>query len=159
LTFALFLQPRSITRTFRTAATLAVLLSGASRAAAQTWTDAPAFLAILAPSAHRDAYRTAVTPSDLDTVLAALARDPSVARTPGAWTPRLQSPLDAFGRSGAYNRWTLARLYGARQPRVARGLRTEDGRAVESWTLISPYPDPRFEHLEPGTLLVVLRLP
>jgi hypothetical protein len=53
----------------------------------------------------------------------------------------------------------VARLYGAERARVSRGARTENGRAVESWTLISPYPDPTLQKLERGTLLVVLRLP
>jgi hypothetical protein len=35
----------------------------------------------------------------------------------------------------------------------------ENGRVVESWTLIAPYPDTALRGLEAGTLLVVLRLP
>jgi hypothetical protein len=65
---------------------------------------------------------------------------------------------EAFGQSGGYNRWKLARLYGARRAKVARMPRVENGRVVEAWTLISPYPDPGLERLEPGTLLIVLRL-
>jgi hypothetical protein len=50
-------------------------------------------------------------------------------------------------------------VYGARRARVARGPRVVDGRVVESWTLISPYPDPGLQRLEPGTLLIVLKVP
>ena len=85
--------------------------------------------------------------------------DASLVRAPGAWEPRPLLPLDAFGQAGRYDRSGLARLYGARQPRVARGARTENGRVVESWTLISPYPDAALRRLGAGTLLVVLRLP
>jgi len=68
-------------------------------------------------------------------------------------------PADAFGRSGDYDRSKLARLYGARRASVARGPRLENGRVVESWTLVSPYPSVALERLEPGTLLIVQRLP
>jgi hypothetical protein len=34
----------------------------------------------------------------------------------------------------------------------------ENGRVVEAWTLISPYPDAQLEHLDSGTLLIVLHL-
>jgi hypothetical protein len=88
-----------------------------------------------------------------------LEADTSLVRAPGAWQARPLPPADAFGQTGRYDRWTLARLYGARQPRVARGARREGGRVTESWTLISPYPDTALGRLETGTLLVVLRLP
>jgi hypothetical protein len=32
------------------------------------------------------------------------------------------------------------------------------GRSIASVTLISPYPDPTFSRIEPGTLVIVLRL-
>src|SRR5688572_19559600 len=173
------LQLESITRRFAAVvAAVAVLTAGESPAAArhaaqdaspadaaardlqgaERWREAPEYLAIFAPAAHRGAYRTAVTPLGLDAVLQALAADPSLARAPGAWSPRARVPADAFGRSGRYDRWTLARLYGSRQPRVARGARLDGGGGVESWTLVSPYPSPGLARLEPGTLLIVLRI-
>jgi hypothetical protein len=99
-----------------------------------------------------------VTPSSIDAVLTDVSADPSLLRVPGAWTAQPQHVLDAFGRSGSYPRWALTRLYGARQPRVARGARTEGGRVVESWTLVSPYPSADFTRIEPGTLRIVLRI-
>jgi hypothetical protein len=42
---------------------------------------------------------------------------------------------------------------------VARGPRLQNGRVIETWILVSPYPDSRLERLEPGTLLIVLRTP
>jgi hypothetical protein len=53
----------------------------------------------------------------------------------------------------------VARLYGSRQPRVARGARADEGRVVESWTLVSPYPSADLTRLEHGTLRIVLRTP
>ena len=95
----------------------------------------------------------------LDAILTDLEDDPSLVRTPGAWTARSQPALDAFGKSGSYDRWKLARLYGSRQPRVVRGARMVAGRLAESWMLVSPYPSTDLTRLEPGTLRVVLHLP
>jgi hypothetical protein len=142
-----------ITRSFVAVLGAVAVVAGA---AGPGWQDAPDYLAVFAPAAHRDAYRTAVSPLDLDAVLQALAGDPSLALTPGAWTARAELPADAFGRAGTYNRWALVRLYGSRQPRVARGARLEGGRVVESWTLVSPYPSADLTRLEPGTLRIVL---
>ena len=151
------MQPGSITRTFAAAAA-AVLVSVADARSTVAWVDAPPFVILFAPAAHREAYRAAVSPASLDAVLAGLADDPAFVRAPGAWRPQAVAASDAFGRSGTYDRWKLARLYGSRQARVARGARMEGGRVAESWTLVSPYPSPDLMRLEPGTLLIVLRI-
>jgi hypothetical protein len=110
-------------------------------------------------------YRTYVSGDALDTVLASLRRDlslppgPGPAAGAGSFEPQSALASDAFGQSGGYNRWKLALLYGARRTRIARGPRLVDGRVTEAWTLISPYPDAELERLNPGTLLIVLRLP
>jgi len=125
---------------------------------ADPWRDAPEYVRLFAPASHRGDYRTSVSPLPLDDVVRGLGGDASLVRAAGAWTPRSEYALDAFGRSGQYDRWRVARLYGSRQPRVARGARMAGGRLVESWTLISPYPSPDLQRLEPGTLLIVLRI-
>ena len=151
------MQIESITR--RSAATLAALvLAAASLRGADSWRDAPDYLRLFAPAAHRSAYRASVSPLALDDVVRGLADDRSLVRPAGAWTPRAEYALDAFGRSGQYDRWKVARLYGSRQARVARGAKVEGGHVVESWTLISPYPSSDLERLEWGTLRVVLRI-
>ena len=132
-----------------------VVLAGRGHSA-ETWHDAPEFIEIFAPAAHRHAYRAAVSAAPLEEVLKNLEGDPSLLRVPGAWAARPQPVLDAFGRSGTYDRWKLARLYGGRQPRVARGARNEAGRVIESWTLVSPYPSGDFTRLEPGTLRIIM---
>ena len=133
------------------------MLAGVPALSADGWRDAPEYLRLFAPAAHRGAYRAAVSTSGLDVVLTS-AGDPSWLRAPGAWTAQPQYVLDVFGRSGSYDRWALARLFGAQQPRVARGARTEAGRVVESWTLVSPYPSADFTRLEPGTLRIILEI-
>ena len=124
------------------------------------WTPAPDYIRLFAPAGPRAAaYQAFVSPSGLDAALGELAGSADLLRPPGAWVAQAVTALDAFGREGAYNRWALARLYGAQRARVARGPRAEDGRVVESWTMISPYPDPTLQRLDHGTLLIVLRLP
>jgi hypothetical protein len=95
-------------------------------------------------------YRTYVSPRPIDAVLAGME---------AGIDARPLVAFEAFGQSGGYDRWKLARLYGAKRAYVARLPRIENGRVVEAWTLISPYPGPTLERLEPGTLLIVLRLP
>ena len=118
-----------------------------------------AYLPLFTPrGAPAGAYRTFTTPRPLATVLAGLAGDPTLPAHDGSFTSHPENAADAFGSSGGYNRWKLALLYGAQRVAVARGPRLADGRVVETWTLVSPYPDPRLERLNPGTLLIVLDL-
>ena len=122
------------------------------------WRDAPEYLRLFAPAAHRDDYRAYVSPLGLDETLKALLADPAIQQPPGAWEPQPVIAFDAFGRSGGYNRWKLAGLYGSRRARVARGPRVDHGQ-LESWMLVAPFPDPALLHLEPGTLIIVLKIP
>jgi hypothetical protein len=66
--------------------------------------------------------------------------------------------LDAFGAAGPYDRARLARLYGGKRVRVARGWRERPGR-FESITLLSPYPDATLTRLLPGTMVITWTLP
>src|SRR5262245_31325679 len=123
------------------------------------WRDAPEYLSLAAPAGpRRGAYRTYVTAMDLATALARLPEDAQPLATPGGWKPQSLLPADAFGQTGRYDRFKLARVYGSRRPQVARGPVGHDGQVTEMWTLVSPYPDPQLERLEPGTLLIVLSL-
>jgi hypothetical protein len=61
--------------------------------------------------------------------------------------------LDAFGSAGSYSRAALARLYGGKRVRVARGW-SQDGDRFESITLLSPYPDAALTQLLPGTMII-----
>jgi hypothetical protein len=147
-------QPGSITRVL-----LALVLIGGAAAHARTaWREAPGYREIFTPVAHRDAYTADTSASTLDAVLLELAGDATLVRAPGSWEPRPMSAVDAFGTAAPYNGWMVARLYGSRQPRVARGARMEGSRVVESWTLISPYPAADLRRLEPGTLRIVLKI-
>jgi hypothetical protein len=123
------------------------------------FTEAPAFVPLFTPrGVPAGTYRTFTTAEGLDAALARVHQDLSVRPGVGSFEPESVLAAEAFGQSGGYNRWKLALLYGAKRTRVARGPRLENGRVVEAWTLISPYPDPSLEHLNAGTLLIVLRL-
>ena len=125
-----------------------------------SWREAGAHLALFTSErAHPGAYRTYVSPLELDDALREIQSEPGLLQPPGAWIPRALPPLDAFGQDGSFDRWRVARLYGARRARVARGPRDDPDGVRESWTLVSPYPDHTQRRLEPGTLLIVLRLP
>jgi hypothetical protein len=140
---------------------LLLLAAGGARASqpAAPWRDAPEYLAVFAPAGERRlAYQAFVSPRDLDAVLRDAAADAGRLPAPGAWQPKDQLPFDAFGQTGRYDHWKLARLFGARRARVARGPRGVNGQVTESWTLISPYPDPALTRLLPGTLLIVLKV-
>jgi len=153
------LQPSSITRpTVAILAALVVLACTDLRSAESSWRDAPEYVGLLAPQAHRSAYRAYVSPLGLEATLKQLLADPAVLHPPGAWTPQAMIPYDAFGLSGSYNRWNVAGLYRSRRAQVARGPRLDQGQ-LESWTLIAPYPDAALQRLEPGTLIIVLRIP
>ena len=119
----------------------------------------PEYVRLFAPKgAHTGAYRAYVSPLDLQDVLTQLEGEPSLLRPPGAWTPVGLLPSDAFGQTGSYDRWKMAKLYGSSRVMVARGPRGDGERPREAWTLISPYPAPSLDRLEPGTLLIVLDL-
>lgn len=159
-------QPRSITRPTVVILAAWVVLAGTdlrSQTAFQpgdlpAWREAPEYVSLLAPPAHRSAYRAYVSPLDMPATLLQLFNDSGVLRPPGAWEPQAMIPYDAFGLSGSYNRWKVAGLYRSRRAQVARGPRVDQGQ-TESWTLISPYPDETLQRLESGTLIIVLRIP
>jgi hypothetical protein len=131
------------------------------------WRDAPEYVALFTPATVAGFYRAYVSPLPMDAVLRILGGDvgeafgrpdTSLLRPAGAWEARPFGVLDAFGRSGAYDRLKLARLYAGRTVEVARGPRAASGRVVESWSLVSPYPDRSLERIESGTLIIVLTL-
>ena len=137
---------------------LIALVAAAPAGAAVSWQEAAEYVSLFAPAGHVDSYGIAVTPAGPDEVLKELSVDQTLVRTPGAWTARYESATDVFGTAGRYNRWLLARLYGSRQVRVARGARADRGRVVEAWTLISPYPSADLRTLHPGTMRLILNV-
>lgn len=153
------LTAQSISRSLVAALAAAVSLSSGSAQSDAPWRDAPEYVALLAPAGHQDAYRAMVSPLAPDALLPILEIGLSLLKAPGAWAAHTAGAFEAFGKAGAYDRTTMARLYRGRQVKLVRGPRAVGGRVTESWSLISPYPNPAVTRLEPGTLILVLRLP
>jgi hypothetical protein len=122
------------------------------------WVEVPSLVALFAPRTRGTAYRAFTTTRSLGDVLAELESHDTALHPPGAWQPEILTPRDAFGDSGPYNRWTLALLYSGESASVARGPRNAPDGRVDSWTLVSPYPDATMSRLERGTLLIVHRV-
>ena len=135
-----------------------LLVATVLASASVRWQGSPEYLALFAPAHQRQAYAIAVSTTSLDSALAEATADPMAATVPGAWQAGWESAPDAFGTAGPYNRWLLTRLYGSRQARVARGVRMDRGKVIESWTLISPYPSPDLRTLHPGTMRLILKV-
>jgi hypothetical protein len=141
------------------AASLTALSAPVGGADPVVWRDAPEYVRLIAPANQRKSYSISVTDAPLADVLAQVTADPAAVAAPGAWQPRNESPQDAFGSAGVYNRWLAVASYGSRQPRVARGARSDRGRIVEAWTLVSPYPSADLATLHPGTMRLILKVP
>jgi len=172
-----FVQSRSITRGFLTAACAAALIAAVAAPASRAqdgpalatpaappgsparWREVPEYVALFVARPYREAYRAFVSPLELDAALHILTPEAESLAVPGAWTTHPESPLDVFGTGGTYDRSKLARLFGSRQPEVARGPRGHNGVVDEAWTLLAPYPSLDLSRLEHGTLLIILRVP
>jgi hypothetical protein len=63
-----------------------------------------------------------------------------------------------FDAAALFDRARLARVYGGKAPRIARGPLVEHGVVTGTVLLVSPYPEPDLERLNPGTLIMTVRL-
>lgn len=117
----------------------------------------PAHAALFAPPARAGLFMFETTLEPIDEVAASYR-----ARSPwppaGAWTIGRSGPNDVFDAAALYDRPRLARLYGGRPIRVARGPIIENGRVTHTVLLLSPYPEPDLEHLNSGTLIMTVRV-
>ena|SRR5688572_29373386 len=133
----------------------ALVFAGAAQA--PPWRESPELARIFTPqNVPPGIYRVYVSDLSIEAALKQVRSDPALAAWPDAWKIERLGPTDAFGQGASYDRWTVARLYGATTARVARGPRMDSGQPVEMWTLISPYPNAALDRLERGTLLIVL---
>jgi hypothetical protein len=120
--------------------------------------ERPDLARIFTPLAARPGtYVVMTTDRAIAEVTAALkACDPAPAA--GAWVSTRPEAREAFGQAGIYDRAQLAQLFGGSRLTVVRGsLPRSDGR--DAYTLISPYPDARLTAINPGTLVIVVRVP
>jgi hypothetical protein len=75
----------------------------------------------------------------------------------GAWAPTRQEAHEAFGQAGIYDRARLAQLFGGRRLTVIRGSLARASE-LDAYTLISPYPNAALDRIEPGTMVIVVRV-
>lgn len=113
------------------------------------------FTPLHAPAGTFEAY---VTGEPIDRVARRLAQLNPSPQSGASWIIRRVDVSEAFGSASRFDRYQVLRLYGGIRPRLARGPILQDGRVVASATLISPFPDSSLEHLQIGTLIVLLRL-
>jgi hypothetical protein len=126
-------------------------------------TPAPSLARLFTPrQAPAGAYAVTVLKAGIDDALRlvkkALAPGTKAGDPAGAWQVQQLDPLEAFGTAGTYDRSEVARLYVGRRVSVARGPVEQGGKVVAAVTLFSPYPDASLSRLEPGTLVIVLRI-
>jgi hypothetical protein len=124
-------------------------------------TPAPALAALFVPRrAPAGSFEVAVLDCGIEDARRVLleAAHPGPPRPPAGPPVRKLDPLDAFGDAGAYQRTTVARLYGGRKAQVVRMPVERDGRTVAAVTLVSPYPDPTLSRLVEGTMVIVLHV-
>ena len=108
----------------------------------------PALTALFTPLHPRlGRYEVCTTDEPLDRVAAPTPDGPRYAPS------EMLEPLEAFGAAGPYDRAALARLYGGKRVRIARGW-VDRGNRFESVTLVSPYPDATLTRLYPGTMAI-----
>jgi hypothetical protein len=117
---------------------------------------AGAYVVTVLPSPMADARRAVMRAFGIDDPVPAIP--PPAAAAPAPWSVRRLEVGEAFGASGIYEPVRLARLFNGARVEVVRGPVVRDGRTIASVTLISPYPDPSLSRVEPGTLVIVLRL-
>lgn len=103
-------------------------------------------------------YRIYVSEAPLDVRVEALrAADP--AHAPGEWEVEQADVLGVLGpTAGIADRARLARLFGGRRLRVARGA-IRNGARLVAYTILSPYPDPTLSGTDGGTLVIVFQVP
>ncbi len=110
---------------------------------------------LFAPPARADRYEFLTSSETID-VMAAEYRRVHPSPDPRSWVIHRIGALDVFDGAALYDRARLARLYRGRTPRVARGPIIENGSVTRVVLLLSPYPEPNLERLNPGTLIMVV---
>ena len=127
----------------------------------QTWPSTclgqAALAALFAPARPvLGRYEVCIETDPIDRIVAAMrTAGPSSGGAPQyhIGDPESSDPLEALGGAGDYDRSRVARLYGGSRPNVARGWRRGADR-FESIALVSPYPEPALDRLNPGTLVI-----
>ena len=121
-------------------------------------TASPAHRALFAPPARASLYSFATTDERIDRV-AAYYQERWPSDDPRPWKVETSGPVDVFDGAALFDRARLARLYGGKVVRIARGPIVENGRVTHTVLLLSPYPDAELTRLNQGTLIMTVLVP
>jgi hypothetical protein len=111
---------------------------------------------VLAPPALADRFEFSFTAETIE-VVADFYKERWPSEDEGSWVVAPGPAVEAFDSAAIFDRARLARLYGGRSPRIARGpVVGEDTDYVV--LLMSPYPDADLRRLNPGTLIMEVRV-
>jgi hypothetical protein len=142
-----------------------VALTQAAAAAPFAPAPSPAHARLFAPPHAAALYQFEVTAASIEAVAGAFrekAQGSGLRTEPGpaaeSFTIASASILDVFDQAALYDRSRLARLYGGKGTRIARGPLMRNGRVVAAVLLVSPYPEPDLRHTNPGTLVMTVEL-
>lgn len=117
----------------------------------------PAHARLFAPPARAADFTFETTSAAIEEVVGEFrARWPSP--NPATWRVDRVTAGELFDGSALFDRARLARLYGGRPPRVARGPITRDGVVIVVVQLLSPYPEADLSRLNHGTLIMRVRV-
>lgn len=121
-------------------------------------TASPAHAALFAPPARAGLFSFATTTETLEQVVA-YYRQRWPSPDPRSWTIERSHPLDVFDGAARFDRARLARVYGGKPARIARGPMVENGRVTHTVLLVSPYPEANMRELNGGTLIMTVVVP
>jgi hypothetical protein len=113
---------------------------------------------VFAPPARANLFSFATTDEPLDRVVQ-YYRERWPAADARSWQVHTSGPLDVFDGAALFDRARLAKLYGGKVARVARGPIVQNGRVTHTVLLVSPYPDAQLRFLKTGTLVMTVLVP
>lgn len=108
-----------------------------------------------APPAAAARFEFSVTAEPIE-IVAAYYRERWPSHDRGTWTIAQGPAAEAFDSAAMFDRGRLARLYGGRHPRLARGPIVVEGSDFVV-LLMSPYPEADLTGLNQGTLVMIVR--
>ncbi|HSL23565.1 MAG TPA: hypothetical protein VK886_18690 [Vicinamibacterales bacterium] len=112
---------------------------------------------VFAPPARAADFSFLTSAQPIDQI-ARFFRERSGPTHPDSWRVARAVSTTLFDGASLYDRARLARLYGGLAPRVARGPMFRNGRVTHVVLLVSPYPDAELRRLNPGTLVMIVRV-
>jgi hypothetical protein len=134
---------------------VAIAVLEAGQPAAPGATPSPAHARFFAPPARVAQFQFARTDLPIE-VVAQFYRERWPPLDPRSWKLERVVAAEAFDGAALFDRARLARLYGGRNPRIARGPITTERGGTAVVLLVSPYPEADLRDLNRGTLIMTV---